>query len=156
MPIERDHKENSHANVDVLIASLKGPTGLPHPVNMAIGETVGAVTAELHGVTEEDINGSKWTSLGPRLDTSKSSSNLLGLSSISPSRDGIGSNTSSRPSADATYLENGGIRALLSILKRGCRDASLTLQMSALSELFFLLDEFTTTEDPAAPYIYKR
>ena len=46
-------------------------------------------------------------------------------------------------------------KTILSLLKKGARDPSLSLQIGALTCLFHLLDGFSHTEHSYAPYIYK-
>jgi Ca2+-binding EF-hand superfamily protein len=46
-------------------------------------------------------------------------------------------------------------KTILSLLKKGARDPSLTLQIGALTCLFHLLDGFSHSEHSYAPYIYK-
>ena len=46
-------------------------------------------------------------------------------------------------------------KTILSLLKKGARDPSLTLQIGALTCLFHLLDGFSHSDHSYAPYIYK-
>ena len=44
---------------------------------------------------------------------------------------------------------------LLSLLKKGARDSNLSVQVTALTCLFTLLDYFASSSESFAPYVYK-
>ncbi|KAL1525152.1 hypothetical protein AB1Y20_020023 [Prymnesium parvum] len=57
--------------------------------------------------------------------------------------------------ADGAGVEKGGVSSqVIAELKRGCRDSSLELQLTAHMSLFQLLDEFAAASHPCAPHLF--